>query len=310
MSLVSALLLDPYPFEVWIAKRTDGIKGDGTLNSPFNAVTAADFDTLMNGFSANTRVHLGPGAFTTQGYYDGAPATYGWQPKAGMKITGAGIDVTTIQLAGGLAANNHYFAIGHALANGTQPNSLDFCAVSDLTIDCNLQNQANSVACGAVRLMGNHVHISRVKARNWGNKLPGKSSFVFAVITADPESVVSVADAGIEDCIAVEPASGTTDEVLILHAGGKLRRADGTDYDATQSLEGHGTAPFIRNCFVDCDANGTLGSDSDYRSKLRGLSMGACRGGVIEGNQLHNTWFGGPYLVKWSARSIWVRNNS
>jgi hypothetical protein len=30
---------------------------------------------------------------------------------------------------------------------------------------------------------------------------------------------------------------------------------------------------------------------------------------VIEGNQIHNTWYGGPYLAKWSARSITVRNN-
>ena len=29
MSLLNALLLDPYPFEVWIAKRTDGIYGSG-----------------------------------------------------------------------------------------------------------------------------------------------------------------------------------------------------------------------------------------------------------------------------------------
>jgi len=34
MALLEALLLEPYPFEVWIAFRTDRIAGSGTLNDP------------------------------------------------------------------------------------------------------------------------------------------------------------------------------------------------------------------------------------------------------------------------------------
>src|SRR5437899_5908058 len=36
MSLTEALLLDPYPFEVWIAARTDGVRGSGTQADPWN----------------------------------------------------------------------------------------------------------------------------------------------------------------------------------------------------------------------------------------------------------------------------------
>lgn len=60
MSLLNALLLEPYPLEVWIAYRTDGIKGSGTLNDPWDGSTDTKFDSVMNGLPANTpvRVHL------------------------------------------------------------------------------------------------------------------------------------------------------------------------------------------------------------------------------------------------------------
>jgi hypothetical protein len=34
MSLVDALLLDPYPLHIFIAVRTDGANGSGTINDP------------------------------------------------------------------------------------------------------------------------------------------------------------------------------------------------------------------------------------------------------------------------------------
>lgn len=39
MSLSDALLLDPAPFDIWIAARTDGAKGSGTLNDPYDGMT-------------------------------------------------------------------------------------------------------------------------------------------------------------------------------------------------------------------------------------------------------------------------------
>jgi hypothetical protein len=51
-SLADALLLDPYTFESWIAYRSDGLKGSGTLNDPWNGApklgTAVQITVLEN----------------------------------------------------------------------------------------------------------------------------------------------------------------------------------------------------------------------------------------------------------------------
>ncbi|MGH7968755.1 MAG: hypothetical protein ACREIC_08520, partial [Limisphaerales bacterium] len=96
-------------------------------------------------------IRLGPGTFQTKGYAD-AVSTGGWQPRAGMKIVGSGVDVTTLQLAGS-SSNAHLYAIGHAVSPGGLPNLLDYFEVCDLTIDCNLgASTGASTASGAVRV--------------------------------------------------------------------------------------------------------------------------------------------------------------
>jgi len=56
MSLTEALLLDPYPFEVWIAARTDGVKGSGTQADPYDGSTikssAVDVSLTRSGLAA------------------------------------------------------------------------------------------------------------------------------------------------------------------------------------------------------------------------------------------------------------------
>ena len=37
--------------------------------------------------------------------------------------------------------------------------------------------------------------------------------------------------------------------------------------------------------------------------------MAWCKGGLVEGNQVHNTKYGGPYISKSSSRDLVVRNN-
>ena len=48
MSLLDALLLDPYRINVWIAYRTDGVNGTGTQNDPWDGSTATKLDTVLN----------------------------------------------------------------------------------------------------------------------------------------------------------------------------------------------------------------------------------------------------------------------
>jgi len=299
MSLLDALLLDPVRIDVWIAWRTDGVAGSGTQQDPYDGSTIAKFDTLMNGFAANTCVHLGPTStanpFQTAGYCDGPPAS-GWQPKSGMRIVGSGIDVTTLKLVSVATGTQRAYAIAHAISSST----VDFFELSDLAINCNWSGQSGSqVASGAVRVMGNHSRVVRVKVKNWGVKSGGPSGFVVAMLTGDPTiGVNGVTNCGIQECIVVvgDQAPSAPGFVNVLHVGGKE--------GAASPDEAFGLGPYIRNCFVDC------GQTSDFTKDFRALSMAWCKGGVVEGNQVQNTRHGGPYQTATGAQDLAVRNNT
>jgi hypothetical protein len=242
MPLLDALLLDPYRINIWIAYRTDGVAGGGTQNDPYDGSTATKFDAIMNSLSANTTVHLGPATstnpFTTTGFWttsDGSTGS-GWQAKAGMKIVGSGVAVTTLRLTGATdpsgSLTRHYFAIGHALSSTT----VDYFDVSELTIDCDLAQTGTKFACGAVRVMGNHARTRRIKVINWGKKASGPDCFVIAMITADPASgATAVIDTGIKECIAIQPDANTSSPITVFHAGPKD--------DSGTNTEGFGTGP-------------------------------------------------------------------
>ena len=74
--------------------------------------------------------------------------------------------------------------------------------------------------------------------------------------------------------------------------------------EAGTDNERFGKGPYIRNCFVDA---GNLAAA--LTTEIRGISMSWCRGGVVEGNQIHNVQWGGPYIEKSSIRSLTIRNN-
>jgi len=118
--------------------------------------------------------------------------------------------------------------------------------------------------------MGNHVKVHRVKVKNWGTNGSGKSCFVLSVLTGDRTAeTIELIHAGIEACVAVEPAlSGTSGPITVFHVGGKE--------DEARNDEAFGKAPYIRNCFVDC---GSLTNPLD--KDIRALSMGWCRAGLL-----------------------------
>src|SRR5207245_1253324 len=124
-----------------------------------------------------------------------------------------------------------------------------------------------AVAAGAVRVMGNHARVRRIKVINWGKKASGPDCFVVAVLTADPASgVTGVTDCGIEECFAITPSGGNVGPATVFHAGPKD--------DSGTNTEGYGIGPFIRNCFVD---SGWPTSTPE----CRGLSMAWCKGGIL-----------------------------
>jgi hypothetical protein len=296
MSLIDAFLLDPCRTNIWVAHRTDSSAGSGTATDPFNANTAQRFDALMNALDEFTHVHLGPGIFQTHGFSDEDP-TSGWQPKKGMKITGSGIDVTTIQLTGTGTTDRRYYAIGHALPAG----QVDFFEISDLTIDCNLAGATYNVARGAVRVRGNHSRIRRIKAVNWGSRSASKRCFVLSLVTAQANAVFSeIVNCAMEDCIVTRPAlDQTVFESVALHTGTKE-----AEWPSSEVVFGQG--PWIRNCFVDfADANGA----PDFTKAFIAISAGWCEGGVIEGNHVQNVRWGGPAQKITKTGTLICRNN-
>jgi hypothetical protein len=72
MSLLDALLLEPHPLNVWIAYRTDSIKGSGTMSDPYDGAPK-----LGPSFAIATLTHDGLTATATlesalpSGYADG-----------------------------------------------------------------------------------------------------------------------------------------------------------------------------------------------------------------------------------------------
>ena len=217
------------------------------------------FDQVMRDAPANIKIHIGPGVFQTRGF---APNdARGWQPKTGQNIVGAGIDVTTVQLVGAVNPDQHYHVVGMPIApsGSTAIAPLKHFEISDLTIDCNVDNQSGrpdpgyaNVACGAVRLLGDHARIRNVKAINWGTKSLKQGCFVLSIIQAsgrpsggDGNPVLTeTQDNGIEDCICILPSKNNARETTVLHLGGLP--------NATNRAQGFGTGAFIRKNFVDC----------------------------------------------------------
>src|SRR5687767_1817423 len=121
MGATEALLLDPLPFEVFLAVRADGLSGSGTCEDPWSAGTQEKFDEIMRGFSepgANTNVviHLAPGVYETRGYSDD-DVYASWEMRPGMKLLGSGMSTTVLKVLTGPATQySQTFAVGHQLA--------------------------------------------------------------------------------------------------------------------------------------------------------------------------------------------------
>jgi hypothetical protein len=98
-------------------------------------------DEILRTIPANTRINVGPGLFQTRGF--AVNDSRGWQPKSGQKVIGAGFDVTTLQLIGAENAGQHYHVVGMPIESSgpTAITPLSAFEISDLTIDCNVDNQ-------------------------------------------------------------------------------------------------------------------------------------------------------------------------
>ena len=157
--------------EVWVSLRNDGLAGTGTQTDPFDGTTQSRFDAVMAAIPPNSAIHLGPGTFRTA-------VARPWLVKPGWSITGGGMDVTIVQLAGNASA------ITSVSCFSSDPNiSTDNVTISDLTIDCNWpelsqtavigSNGESKTAVAASYIFGSNNVIERVHFMNaygsWGN---------------------------------------------------------------------------------------------------------------------------------------------
>src|ERR1035438_1102384 len=149
--------------EYWIGTNASGIfiNGSGVATGVLDGSTYSNFDYNMNGIPMNANVHIGPGTFYSMGN-GGFAGNYGWNPKTGQKITGAGMDVTVLKFPANI----------NSITNNVQNRFTMFCVngptvtnvwIGDLTVNCNYTpGQTNTLQ--AVALNGSFNTVENVHA--------------------------------------------------------------------------------------------------------------------------------------------------
>ncbi len=180
----------PAAREVWVALRTDGQAGGGTVTDPFDASSPQKLDALFakftDDFGDNLTIHLGPGVFR---------GTHRYSPRSNWKIRGAGRDITVLRTFGDPSA---FETIGfrpdgrHGNPSGVE--------ISDLTFDFNVAGlrRANRV-CVYFEGREPRVLYTYVEAAPaWSDKQPYKRSYDAVVTYKGAEYL----------CIPTSPAQG------------------------------------------------------------------------------------------------------
>ena len=173
--------------EIYLAARSDGKEGAGTVADPLDAGTQARFDAALARLGPNTAIHLGPGTYHTKG-----AASFSVKPW--WKIRGAGSEVTSI-------IQDRTGKISCTVFAGTA----DGVEIEDLSVDCGFQNQqvvngkikANASAIG---IGGSHIAVRRCLFRNYGSPYDAETGENFAVFIGSPDPA-NGEDLIVEDCI-------------------------------------------------------------------------------------------------------------
>jgi hypothetical protein len=169
------------------------------------------FDEVMRLLGENTAIHIGPGVFETRGFDPGRSEQINWTIRAGQKIVGSGMGVTTLKLmfaipyVPSVTSQQLTVAIGHGPFTPPYVSHVDDFEISDLTVDCNMRSQvAVRVAKAAIAAYGKHVRIRRVRAVDYSTQSFPVECFVITTAGAHPGLGERV-DCRIEDCILEQP---------------------------------------------------------------------------------------------------------
>ncbi|MBI3867462.1 MAG: hypothetical protein HY299_02940 [Verrucomicrobia bacterium] len=222
------------------------------------------FDEVMRALpkTVPVTVHLGPGLFQTKGYQYYYRDSISFKPFTGLKLRGAGMRVTTLQLAGASYRHQHYHVIGCPDLL-YQSDVSDGFEASDFTIDVNIAGQfSQQLTCGAVSLRGSNTILRRLRAMRFGRQ----GAYVQGGIESrSPECFVfnvggsSYANNGgryecnnsvVEDCIVEQPGLNNVAETTLINTAGSETGKPGQT-NGTLPIPFRSTA--VRRCYLDCD---------------------------------------------------------
>jgi len=242
----------------------------GTPTYPFRCPDPSSLGWVIGSVLTNTNmtVHLMTGTFLVPG--SGLSTLSGW------KLRGEGMDATLLRFAPGPAL------IGGVSIIGTTPSSAG-PEVSDLTVDCNMQNVFTSGAVGAVSAGGSQAKITRVKVINWGSS---NSTECFP-LTTGPWLPSWATNTVIEDCIVTQPSLAA------------FNGASAVDTEPASVRCG-----IIRNLFINNIQSGSTGQIAGFH--------GLTAYNIMRKNYFYDvTGPGGAsiYADSWSPRDILIDRN-
>jgi hypothetical protein len=256
--------------EVWVKwGATTG--GSGTMADPKVVATSSAFDGYMNGQPTDTTIHLLSGTFLTRSFFI----------RAGQKIRGAGMDSTIVKLEAGSTDGGVPCIYG-------DPNALqDNAEISDMTINCNLQEQLAGANPGAIFMSGSNTRVSRIKAINWGSTGAYPYRECFVIFCGYNKTYHNMAGQGgqlvtnciIEDVLITQPApvdhtDGTTAIAIIGHPPEALANYPANGPGFSTPGPGWVKGGVIRNCRVIGVHEGETGTAAGEPYYFHGFTAG------------------------------------
>lgn len=295
---------------VFIANRTDGLAGVGTIADPRDGSTPDKFSAVMNSIPEYSDIVVLPGSYNIYGWSYAFPSR-SFTLKQGQRIRGCGMERSTLKLVGAENTTDARYFMLHSpttvMAGIQYVNEIE---VGDMTLDLNMGGQIYpAVMMSACHLWGNNHRIHHVKVKNFGNKLGDHNSTAenFLLVTGGSSAGVQLINNIIEDCVVVDPY-----EIHIDSRGVTAIQVSG------DAPTGRTITSIVRRNFIDGTypdgyipflmLGGYFPPVGRYPLQAIGLGSGThCR---YEDNHVMNTGTGGPYLDTGLSRTSIVRGNT
>ncbi|HEX9046499.1 MAG TPA: hypothetical protein VF988_05685 [Verrucomicrobiae bacterium] len=196
---IKAAAATAIPREFWVSTNATANfypAAAGTIDSPLDGSSQANFDANVNGLPENSTIHILAGTYQTRGVV----------LKSYQKLMGSGKNVTTLQFPAGLYIGGS----GACVVYGEGTN----IEVSDMTLDCNAANNIDTY-CG-VELGGMEHAIRRVHVIHCGKY--GGNSEAWGIVISNfhhPDSTGNI----IEGCDVTDFTGGGGISCISLNGG-------------------------------------------------------------------------------------------